>query len=50
MRYEVINTAGEVVNVVMWDGVAPYDPGEGLTLRPAPLPEPEPETDSDDDA
>lgn len=44
MRHEVINSAGEVVNVVMWDGVAPYEPGDGLTLRPAPLPE------SDDDA
>ena len=45
MRYEVINSAGEVVNVVLWDGVAEYDAGEGLSLRPAPLPEPEVETE-----
>ena len=45
MRWEVINSAGEVVNVVMWDGVAPYDAGEGLSLRLAPLPEPEPDND-----
>jgi hypothetical protein len=23
---------GKVVNVVVWDGVQPYDPGEGLEL------------------
>lgn len=23
---------GTVVNVILWDGVTPYDPGEGLAL------------------
>lgn len=41
MRYEVVNADGEVVNVIVWDGVAPFDAGEGLSLRPAPLPEPD---------
>ena len=39
-RYEVIEITDEgcggparVVNVIEWDGVTPYDPGEGVTLR-----------------
>jgi len=31
MRYAVVKD-GEVVNVILWDGSAEYDPGEGLTL------------------
>jgi hypothetical protein len=34
MRYAVIDIDGTVVNVIVWDGVTPYDPGEGLTLVP----------------
>ncbi len=30
-RYSVIKE-GKVVNVVEWDGVAPWHPGEGYTL------------------
>ena len=30
---------GTVVNVIVWDGVQPYDPGEGLTLVPLPYSE-----------
>jgi hypothetical protein len=30
MRYVVLNEAGEVVNVVLWDGVSEWHPGEGL--------------------
>ena len=32
-RYAVIQQSDNVVvNVIMWDGVQPYDPGEGLFL------------------
>lgn len=31
-RYHVLNDAGDVVNVIMWDGTTEYDPGEGLRL------------------
>lgn len=33
-RYAVIETAtNKVRNIIMWDGVTPYDPGAGYTLR-----------------
>ena len=32
---------GKVVNVIVWDGVSSYDPGEGLTLVPLPFEEDE---------
>ena len=32
---------GKVVNVIVWDGVQPYDPGEGVTLVPLPFEEDE---------
>lgn len=33
-KYEVVDDAtGEVVNIIVWDGVTPYDPGNGLSLR-----------------
>jgi hypothetical protein len=36
--YAVVDTAtAKVVNVVVWDGVQPYDPGEGLTIVPLPF-------------
>lgn len=31
-NYAVINQQNEIVNAILWDGVSPYDPGEGLTL------------------
>lgn len=34
MRYIILNEAGEVVNTVLWDGVAPWEPGEGLRAVP----------------
>lgn len=33
-RYAVVDESGEVVNVILWDGIDEYDPGEGVTLRP----------------
>lgn len=35
-RYAVLNQDNVVVNVIEWDGVTPYDPGEGLTLQFVP--------------
>jgi len=35
-RYLVLDASGTVVNVVQWDGEAPWEPGEGLTLTPSP--------------
>ena len=35
-RYAVLNADNIVVNVIEWDGVTPYDPGEGLTLQFVP--------------
>ena len=32
-HYAVVSD-GKVVNVIVWDGVQPYDPGEGVTLVP----------------
>ena len=28
---------GKVVNVIVWDGVQPFDPGAGVTLVPLPF-------------
>lgn len=33
-RYAVINSDGVVENVVEWDGVAPWQPPEGCTVKP----------------
>ena len=41
--YAVV-AGGKVVNVVVWDGVQPYDPGEGVMLVPLPYTE---ETDDE---
>ena len=30
--YAVLNSAKEVVNVIMYDGISEYSPGEGLSL------------------
>lgn len=36
--YAVVDDATSlVVNVVVWDGVQPFDPGEGVTLVPLPF-------------
>ncbi len=32
MRYAVIDAATLIINIILWDGVAPYDPGEGNAL------------------
>lgn len=32
MNYAVIDAGNIVVNLIRWDGVAPYAPGAGLTL------------------
>lgn len=37
--YRVIE-AGVVVNRIEWDGVSPYDPGEGRSLEEEPAPAP----------
>lgn len=34
-RYVLENAAGEVVNIIEWDGASPYEPEEGLRVRPA---------------
>lgn len=35
MRHAVLSETNVVVNLVMWDGVSPYNPGDGLRLVPA---------------
>jgi hypothetical protein len=38
--YAVVDDAtAKVVNVIVWDGVQPFDPGDGLTLVPLPFEE-----------
>ena len=32
MNYAVVDQSGNVVNVISWDGISPYNPGAGLTL------------------
>jgi len=34
VRYVVVNEDGEVVNMVLWDGVTDWHPGEGLRAIP----------------
>lgn len=31
-KYAITNQSGDVVNVILWDGVTPYDPGEGFSV------------------
>jgi hypothetical protein len=33
MRHALIED-GIVINVIVWDGESPYDPGEGVTIKP----------------
>lgn len=35
-NYLIVDGDGSVSNVIVWDGEAPYDPGEGLTLTVQP--------------
>lgn len=35
MRYAILNKAGEVVNVIEYDGVSPFPLGPGQTMRKA---------------
>jgi hypothetical protein len=32
MKYLTLNTDGLVINVIIWDGTTPYNPGQGDTL------------------
>lgn len=34
--YLLADAAGTVINIILWDGVTPFDPGEGCTLTPQP--------------
>lgn len=35
-KYLVLNETNEVVNIIIYDGVAEYTPGDGLSLMPHP--------------
>ena len=35
-NYLVLNENNEVVNIIVYDGVAEYNPGEGLSLEEQP--------------
>lgn len=35
-KYLVLNASNEVVNIIMYDGIAEYNPGEGLSLEVHP--------------
>ena len=35
-NYLVLNENNEVVNIIVYDGVSAYDPGEGLSLEEQP--------------
>lgn len=32
MNYFVLDSTNKIINIVVWDGVTNYNPGEGLTL------------------
>jgi hypothetical protein len=32
VKYLIIDELGNIENVIAWDGVSPYDPGDGLQL------------------
>jgi hypothetical protein len=32
MQYATVDSSNTVVNVILWDGVTPYDPGDGFIL------------------
>lgn len=36
MKYLVVDPTGTVANAIVWDGVTPFDPGEGFTVIPQP--------------
>lgn len=36
MKHAVLSETNIVVNLVVWDGVSPYNPGDGLRLVPCP--------------
>lgn len=35
-KYLILDSENKVVNIILWDGVAEYNPGEGLALELAP--------------
>ncbi|WP_157084822.1 hypothetical protein [Sphingomonas pituitosa] len=41
MAVYLVRQEGAVINRIEWDGVTPYDPGEGRTLEPEAAPEPD---------
>ena len=36
-KYLVLNSDNTVVNIIVYDGVSEYNPGEGLTLEQHPV-------------
>ena len=38
-RYLILDSNNSVVNIIVYDGVAEYNPGEGLSLEPNPVDE-----------
>ncbi len=34
-RYAVIDQGGNVINIILWDGVAEWSPPDGCTVREA---------------
>jgi len=38
-RYLVLDSNNSVVNIIVYDGVSEYNPGEGLSLEPNPVDE-----------
>ena len=35
-HYAHVDADGQVVNVSVWDGIQPYDPGDGVEMVPLP--------------
>ena len=38
-RYLVLDSNNSVVNIIVYDGISEYNPGEGLSLEPNPVDE-----------
>ena len=35
-KYLVIDSENKVLNIILWDGISEYNPGEGLSVELAP--------------
>lgn len=35
-KYLVLDTENKVLNIILWDGISEYNPGEGLVVELAP--------------